>query len=117
MNYRNLRVAKLIEEELSGILIRETETEGALVTITGVEVLNDLSSARVKLGVIPGDKNKEVIKKIGKKTRFLRKLLLKKINIKPMPDLVFEIDKGAEAADDFEKALLRSKDENVTKAG
>lgn len=111
MNYRNLRVAKLIKAELSPILMKEIEFEGALITINEVDVYKDILNARIKLGVLPADKAAEALKIIEKRASFLRGLLLKKINIKPMPRLSFEIDRGAEAADDFDKAFLKSKNE------
>ncbi|MBI2591157.1 MAG: ribosome-binding factor A [Candidatus Brennerbacteria bacterium] len=109
MNYRNLRVAKLIKEELSEILMKELEFENALITINEVNVYKDLLNAKVRLGVLPVDKAPNALKIIAKQAGFLRKLLLKKINIKPMPYLSFEIDRGAEAAADFDKAFLKSK--------
>lgn len=92
MNYRNLRVEKLIEEQLSLILMRELEFDGALTTITKVEVAKDLSQAKVLLTVIPYEKSLDVLEKIHQSAGRLRFLLLKKINIKPMPFLVFNFD-------------------------
>ncbi|HAS94996.1 TPA: ribosome-binding factor A, partial [Candidatus Wolfebacteria bacterium] len=41
MKYRKERLSNLIEEELSNIIVRELEFDGALVTITGVELSED----------------------------------------------------------------------------
>lgn len=91
MNYRNLRVAKLIKEELGKILLREVEFGNSiLVTIAEVEVFKDLSQARIKLGVIPPAASKEVIDLVNKQRPLLQNLLMKKINIKPMPRIIFE---------------------------
>ncbi|MEK7147041.1 MAG: ribosome-binding factor A [Patescibacteria group bacterium] len=109
MNYRNLRVAKLIKEELSILLMKEFEFEGALVTINNVEAHKDLTGAAIKIGVIPAEKAATILTVIQARAGALRNMLLKKINIKPMPALFFEIDKGAEAAADFDKAFLKSK--------
>lgn len=96
MNYRNLRVEKLIKEQLSLILMKELEFDGALTTITKVEVAKDLSQAKVLLSIIPYEKSLEVFEKIQKSAGYLRFLLLKKINIKPMPFLVFNFDSSSE---------------------
>lgn len=104
-------MAKLIKEELSAILRKEIELENALITINDVDVYKDLLNARVKLGILPADKADEALKIIEKRAGYLTGLLLKKINIKPMPHLSFEIDRGAEAAADFDKAFLKSKNE------
>lgn len=91
--YRNLKLASLIQEELSKLLLKEVDIVGALVTITGVEVANDLSEAKVKLSILPVEKGPEVFMMIEEQRRELQHKLLKKLNVKPMPRLRFEIVK------------------------
>lgn len=90
--FRNLRVANLIEHELTLIIAKECEVEGALITVTDIEVSDDLLQAKVKLGIIPYEKELEAYRAIKKKDRELEHKLYKKINIRPMPHLKFEID-------------------------
>jgi ribosome-binding factor A len=104
MNFRSERVGKLIREELSKMILREVELS-ALATITEVEVDKKLEGARVKVSVIPAKAEKEVIEELAKRAGYLQHLLLKKINIKPMPRIVFEIDHGFENAAIVEKLL------------
>lgn len=92
-NYRPQRVESLIKEELNGIIMRELEFNGALATIMSVEVSRDLNSAIIKLGVLPSEKAAEVLMTLSRNEAKLQYLLLKKINIKPMPRIVFEIEK------------------------
>jgi ribosome-binding factor A len=106
MDRRPLRVQKLVREELSKIILRELEFPGALVTITEVVVDKKLGMARVKVSVLPADKANEVLKILEKNSGMLQHLLLRKINIKPMPRIRFEIDRGPENAARVEKALL-----------
>jgi ribosome-binding factor A len=90
MNYRNLRVVKLIQEELGKIMLREMEfPKSVIVTITEVEVLKDLSQAKVRLGVMPGTAAAEALNLINEYRPLLQNLLMKKLNIKPMPRIVF----------------------------
>lgn len=91
-NYRPQRVESLIKEELNGIIMRELEFNGALATIMDVEISGDLNKAVVKLGVLPSEKTAEVLTTLSRSQAKLQHLLLKKINIKPMPRIVFEID-------------------------
>ena len=92
MNYRNLRVANLIQEELGKIILREMEFgKSVLVTITGVEVSKDLRQAKIKLGIFPSAGAKEAIDLLEQQQPFLQRLLMKKINIKPMPRIIFEL--------------------------
>ena len=90
--YRNLKIGSLIQEELSKLLIRDINFGDALVTILKVEVDEDLLHARVKLGIIPYEKGPEVFKEITEHQRELKHKLLKKMNIRPMPHIGFEIE-------------------------
>ncbi|HEY4475329.1 MAG TPA: ribosome-binding factor A [Candidatus Paceibacterota bacterium] len=104
--YRSDRVSSLIEKELGMLLIKEIETPGALITITAVEVQRKMERAVVKFSVIPSEKAPEVLKILGKAAGRLQFMLSRKLNIKPMPKIVFEIDRGPENAAQVEKALL-----------
>ncbi|MDO8516115.1 MAG: ribosome-binding factor A [bacterium] len=106
MNHRPLRVGKLIREELARLIVRELEFPGALVTITEVEVTKKLDTARVLVSVIPATEAPASLKTLSKAAPELQHLLLKKIQIKPMPHILFEIDHGPENAAIVEKRLL-----------
>ena len=103
--FRAERVGKLMREELAKMIIREVEF-GALVTITEVEVEKKLEHARVLVSVLPASKEKSVLAALKKEAGHFQHLLLKKINIKPMPRIAFEIDRGLANAAKVEKALL-----------
>jgi ribosome-binding factor A len=91
--HRHLRVANLIKEKIAELIERELEFQNTVVTVTAVEVSKDLLQAKVKLGIIPNEKAPEVFLVIGRERRYFQHKLLKKINIKPMPAIKFEIMK------------------------
>ena len=104
--FRSERVSKLLKEHVSELIIREVEFKNALVTVTDVEIDKKLDHAKVKISVIPGDRALAVIKELDKQAPHLQYLLLKKINIKPMPRIAFEVDHGYENAAQVEKRLM-----------
>lgn len=106
------RVSSLILEELNKIIIRELEFPGALATITSVDVLKKLDYATINISVIPTQKSNEVLKILNKNKKHLQYLLLKKINIKPMPEISFKIDFGLEKAAEVEKDLMDIEKQN-----
>ncbi len=106
MNYRNLRVGNLIRDELGKIVMREMEFPDALLTITEVEVDTKLGGAAVKVSVLPSEKAEGVLKELTAQRGKLQHLLNNKLNIKPMPQIRFEIDRGPEKAAGVEKLLL-----------
>lgn len=109
--YRSERVSSLIQEELAKLLIREVEfPEGALATIVSVDVDKKLERAKVGLSVIPSSATVAAMKIVNARARELQFLLTRTLNIKPMPRLMFELDRGPENAAEVEKTLL-SEDE------
>lgn len=91
--HRLEKLESLIQMELGKIIERDVEFDKTFVTITGVEISKDLLQAKIKLGVIPNEKTVEASVLLEEKKRWLQHKLLKKLNLKPMPQLKFEIEK------------------------
>ena len=113
--YRSDRVASVIREELGKLLIREVEFGGAVVTITDVEADKKLDRAVVYVSVFPSEKVSEAMRVLHGATPRLQHLLLRKMNIKPMPRIEFRHDIGPERAAGVEKALIDDNNERGTK--
>ncbi|MFH1193351.1 MAG: ribosome-binding factor A [Candidatus Jorgensenbacteria bacterium] len=106
MNHRSDRVQSVIQEELGKILLRETSFPGALVTITSVQVDKKLETAKIRVGIIPQEKDAFVLDILKRFQGRFQHLLNITMNIKPMPRIQFEIDRGAENAAQVEKLLI-----------
>jgi ribosome-binding factor A len=104
--FRAERINSLIQEHLGALLIREIEIPDALITVTGIQTSKKLDRATAYISVIPSEKSENVLKILSRQAPRLQNLLLRKINIKPMPRIIFEIDAGAENAARVEKILL-----------
>lgn len=104
--HRTERMASVIQEELSKLIQHEIEFRGALVTITQVEVEGNLETARVLISVLPEMKSKLVLIVLKKFQPRLQRMLLKKMNVRPMPRISFIIDQGVKNAAEVEKSLL-----------
>lgn len=98
--HRPQRVASLIREKLSAIFLREAEFNGAMVTIIDVAVDDRLIKATVKIGVYPSIKGPDVLMALFSQRNKLQFLLSRKINIKPMPSLVFQLAQPLTSAQD-----------------
>jgi ribosome-binding factor A len=107
MNHRPERVAKLIREKLSTTIAREVEFPmGTLVTLTEVEVNKKMEIAKIGVSVIPSNKAEEVLRILHKAQGDLQYLLVRILNIKPMPRIHFAIDYGPANAAHIEKTLI-----------
>jgi len=99
--YRNLKMESLIRDELSLILLKEFEFP-ALVTLVKVYIDSDFKLAKVKIKITPKDLKinlieqkkleAKILKELNENKERLFKILLKKLNLKPMPNIVFEIE-------------------------
>ena len=114
MYQRHQRVESLIQSELNKLILKELEFPGLLVTITSVEAQKDLDYANVNISVLPSEKSEGVIKILDKNRKHLQHLLLKTINIKPMPEIRFKIDYGIEKAAELEKKFIEIEREGKT---
>lgn len=106
MNRRPNRVGHLIRNELAMIIERELEFPGSLVTVTDVDVSGKLDIAHVLVSILPHAKEAWALSELQNARGRLQHLLMKKLNIKPMPKILFEIDRGPENAAAVEKTLL-----------
>lgn len=108
MNHRPERVANLIREELSKLIVRELEFGGALVTLTTVEVNAKMELAKVGVTVFPSGQAKEVLRTLKRAQGELQYKMVRILNIRPMPRIDFFVDHGPENAARVEKALLEN---------
>ena len=94
MSIRTKRVAKLIQEELSYVFLRElNEPELQFVTITEVKVTPDLKIARIYFTTIKKE-DREVAQAIIEELKsVIRKELARRVrNLRFIPELEFYID-------------------------
>jgi len=106
MKYRQERLNSLIREELSKIIARDMEFDGALVTLTKADIRDDFSNVKIGVSALPSSKVEAALEKLISNAGNLKHSLLKKMKIRSVPDLVFEIDHGPEKAAQIEKILL-----------
>lgn len=108
------RVGEQIKKELSQILQSELkDPRVGFVTVTGVDVTNDLSLAKVFLSVLGTDEQKEEsLKAIAKATGFIRSELGKRIRLRITPELQFQFDTSIEYGSRIDKLLHQIHDED-----
>ncbi|MBM7564657.1 30S ribosome-binding factor RbfA [Paenibacillus sacheonensis] len=101
------RVGEQIKKELSTIIQTELKDPRiGFITVTGVEITNDLSQARVYLSVLGSDEQKEeTLKALGRGTGFIRSELGKRIRFRHTPELIFKFDSSIEYGSRIESLL------------
>ncbi len=101
------QVAGTIRQVVAEALARDIrDPRVGFVTVTDVLVTNDLSHARVTMSV-PGDEAEKTraLQGLQSAAGFLRSRVARALTTRIVPELHFELDKGAEHAARIEKLL------------
>jgi ribosome-binding factor A len=93
---RSERVSDQMKHEIADILVRKIKDPRiGFVTVTDVEVADDLRNAKVFVSVYGGDKE-ETLKGLKSATAFIRLELGKRMRMRFIPELLFRFDATVE---------------------
>lgn len=109
MSERIKRVNELLKHEISQLLLREIDFCDILVTVISIETSSDLRHAKVKISILPQKKNETALKIINKNIFNIQQKLNKKLHMKPVPKIRFEIDQSEIKAQRIEELLSKNK--------
>jgi ribosome-binding factor A len=116
LSRRGDRVGDLLRAELSDLLLRSIhDPRVKLTSVTQVEVSPDLRRAAVKVSVLGDDtQRQEAIEGLRHARGFLRTELAHRLRLRVTPELVFELDRGAEHSQQISDLLesLHGRDES-----
>ena len=107
MGRRPERLAEGIREEVARIVASDLKDPRlGFVTITRVEVTHDLSHARVLVGVLGGEVEREKsLAALRSAAGFVRREIGRRLRIRIVPEVEFRYDKGIEATDRVARLL------------
>lgn len=116
---RQQRIAQLLQEEFSKMLISDIQSYllGRFATLTFVNVSSDLGIARFNISILTGDNKQEVIDNLNEHKSEIRKLLGNRMrnHLRIIPDLIFHLDDRLDYVhkmDDLFKKI-KEEDENI----
>jgi ribosome-binding factor A len=116
MTRRTERVSDLLRAELSDLILREIKDPRIrLVSLTGVEVTSDLRRAIVRVSALGDDtEREEAVEALRHARGFLRTELSRRLRTRVTPELIFELDRGAEHSQKISDLLesLNGRDES-----
>ena len=106
MSQRMEKVQKLARQVLGEEIQNLKDPRVGFATITGVKITPDLRHARVWVSVLGTDEEaKDTMAGLNSARPFLRSELGRQMRMKYLPELVFELDKGAEEAQHIDEIL------------
>lgn len=90
------KVNELMRREISTVLQRDFEWPNTIVTVTAVEVTEDLKEAKVWISVIGQKPVKLVLEKLEDKRGLIQNTVAKRVVLRNTPRLMFRHDNSAE---------------------
>lgn len=101
---RMQRVEALIQEEVSRLIEADAETLG-MVSILAVQVQRDLSAATVFIQPVLASDPQALLRELHSKNHAYRTTLLKRLHLRRIPELHFELDRRGEEIGRIESLL------------
>jgi ribosome-binding factor A len=96
----------VIQRTVADILQKEVKSELGFLTVTGVKLTNELSFLTIYYTVFGDDKQKAITKdNLERAKPFVRTMLASRVNLRKMPELVFQYDSAAERGETIDKLI------------
>ena len=112
MSIKIERLNHIIMKEISQILQTEIKDEDIhFVTITGCDITNDLSYAKVYFTVLDDSKRVSTEKALNGASSFIRGLLSQRVEIRHTPELKFIYDTSIEYGQKIEEKIKELKED------
>lgn len=111
MSVKTKKIGSMFTREISRIILEEIKDPNIkFVTLTGCDVTNDLSYAKVYFTCFNRDKKEETEKALNKAASYIELELSKSIEIRKMPQISFHYDTSIEYGENIEKKLQELKE-------
>ena len=106
-NMRAERVGEQMKKEIMDIVNNKVkDPRVGFITITDVDLTNDLSQAKVYLTVLGGEKKLMIrLKALDKAKGFIKSELGSRMRLRIVPELFFEYDESIEYGNKIEKMI------------
>ncbi|MEI3610884.1 30S ribosome-binding factor RbfA [Pseudogracilibacillus sp. SO30301A] len=112
-NMRTNRVAEQMKKEVGDILNRQIkDPRVGFVTVTDVELTNDLQHATVFISVLGNEDEKQAtLVGLSKASGFIRSELGKRIRLRKTPEVAFQFDEAHEYGNRIDSILRKLNEE------
>ncbi|MDD4211707.1 MAG: 30S ribosome-binding factor RbfA [Clostridia bacterium] len=113
-NVRTSRVNSEMQTLLAQIIkndLNDPRLEGAIISVLKVNVVSDLSHAKINLSIFSAKNSDEAFKAILNSVPFIRRTLARKMQLRIMPELHFVLDTSLDYASKIDGLLNKIKND------
>ena len=115
---RRARVESIIHRGAQSVInegFSDPRLEEAMITITGVKVDRDQTTAVIRVSVMPENREKRAIAGLKSAARHIRRRTADRVNLHRMPNFQFAVDKAAKRQAGVLEALAKARTEHDDK--
>jgi len=103
---RSQRVSDLLRKEIADIIVyRLKDPRIGFITVTGVDVTDDIKMARVYVSVFQAEERKTTLEILNSAKSFIRSELSRRLRMKFIPIIEFRLDTSIEYGNRIESLL------------
>lgn len=107
---RSQRLSILLREEVADIVMRKVkDPRVGFVTVTDVEMSEDLKNAKIYISVYEGDRD-QTLEILNSAKGLIRNEISKRLKVKFIPTVEFRIDKSIDHGDRIDELLRNIKE-------
>jgi ribosome-binding factor A len=113
---RSQRVGDLLREEIADIILNKLKDPRiGFVTVTGVDVTDDLKMAYIYISVFKEEEKKSTLDILNSAKSFIRSQLAGRLRMRAVPSIDFRLDSSIEYGSKIDKLLdeVKKKDESA----
>jgi ribosome-binding factor A len=103
---RSQRVSDLLRKEIADIIMYKLkDPRVGFITVTGVDVTDDIKIARVYVSILQDEEKKTTLDILNSAKNFIRTELSKRLRMKFIPSIEFRLDTSIEYGNRIERLL------------
>ncbi|GAB4421564.1 MAG: 30S ribosome-binding factor RbfA [Thermodesulfovibrionales bacterium] len=107
---RSQRVGDLLRQEIADIIMKKVKDPRlGFVTVTGVDITDDLKIARVFISILKAEEKETTLDILNSAKSFIRSEVAKRVRMKSIPSIEFRVDESIEYGGRIEKLLREIK--------
>ena len=108
---RSQRVSDLLREEIADIIMKKVKDPRlGFVTVTGVEITDDLKIAKAFVSVLKEEERETTLAILNSAKGYIRSEVAKRVRMKSIPSLEFRIDESIAYGYRIDKLLKEIKE-------
>ena len=114
---RSQRVSDLIREQVADIILYKLKDPRiGFVTVTGIDLTEDLKIATVYVSILKKEEREATIEILNSAKSFIRSELFKRLKMRTIPSISFKLDTSIEYGNKIDQLLdqIREKDEGTS---